>query len=276
MDSLDKILQNDRYKDDLEDHLSKAFIDMTREYKSPLNAVTVLDSNEYQRLFTLGNISTISGKQKSKKTWLTSLLIAAASSNNMQGDKFHTALPENKSLCFYFDTEQAIYDAWKVGKQIQELGGDLNNVNLISLREFSPKDRLEIINYAVEKYGNRIGYMVIDGIADLVNSINDELEAVEITTRMMRWTANYNIHCSVVIHQRKADNYARGHIGTAIMNKSEAVISVTKSDEHPSVSTVKCTDIRGAAPFTQFEIEIVGNRLEVNEIGYVPKSQPGF
>jgi hypothetical protein len=73
---------------------------------------------------------------------------------------------------------------------------------------------------------------------------------------MMRWTKIHNLHITTVIHQNKHDNYATGHLGSAIMKKSEAVISVAKSENDSRRSEVSCYMIRGAADFNDFEMEV--------------------
>ena len=50
--------------------------------------------------------------------------------------------------------------------------------------------------------------MIIDGIADLVSALNDELEATRVTSMLLKYTALYNSHISVVIHENKANDYA--------------------------------------------------------------------
>jgi len=262
---IDEVIKNDERQDELDKILKRSTVNMLSEYSAPENAIQVMNNGEWQRLLTLGNFSTISGKQKSKKTFLTTLLMAAASGSNRQGAKFKGCLPKDKSICWFFDTEQSLYDSWTVGKRITYAGGNINNINILSLRPYSPKERLEVIGYVLEKHKDKTGFAVIDGIADLVNSVNDEVEAIAVTTDLLKWTELYNIHVSTVIHQRKADGYARGHIGTSVMNKSESVISVTKDESFPSKSLVKNTDQRGVMTFDSFEIEIIEGRLVIGE-----------
>lgn len=254
MDKADQVIQQAERDKLISDKLAKARVDMQMEYLEPENAVTIKNRGYDQRFLTLGNFSTIIGKQKSKKTALTSLIIAAASTRNSIGKKFIGKVPEGKRKCWYFDTEQAIYDSWKVGKRIEGCGGDLDNIEIICLRPYTPKERLEIIDYSLREFGDESGFVVIDGIADLVGSVNDEAEAIEVGTKLLNWTAVYNLHITVIIHQRKADNYARGHIGTVIMNKSEMVIRPVKDESDPAVSFVKCDDSRSLG-FDEFDIE---------------------
>ena len=65
---------------------------------------------EKQRLFTLGNFSAITGKGKSKKTFLASMMVASAANNGVVQDKFFSSFPESKKAVLHFDTEQGNYD----------------------------------------------------------------------------------------------------------------------------------------------------------------------
>jgi len=72
----------------------------------------------------------------------------------------------------------------------------------------------------------------------------------------MKWTKVYNIHILCIIHQNKHDNFATGWLGSSIMKKTEAIISVTKDDANPSISLVSCDLIRGVMDFKSFQIYI--------------------
>ena len=222
-----------------------------------------------KRLFTLGNFSALTGKSKSKKSFLASIFMAAAIKNGPIDNKIVADLPQNKDCVMLFDTEQALYDAFVYAERalrVAELS-EAPHFAAFDLRQYSPLERCDIIDYALEKYKDRVGYVVIDGIADLVNALNDEDEATRVTSLLMRWTAEYNIHITVVIHQNKNDNWATGHIGSALLKKAEAIISVTKDPEDSYRSTVRCDMIRGVSDFNDFTIEITSDGIgEIREL----------
>jgi hypothetical protein len=255
--------------DKLDEIVSSTFISLLDKIPKPENAIKVLNFEggeiRVQRLFTLGNISAITGKQKSKKSLLASLLMAASSGNTTIERKFKGVM-ENKTITVYIDTEQARYDSQKVGQRIVEAGGNIDNVNIYCLREYTPKQRLAIIERIFTKYGEYIGLVVLDGVADLCNSINDEVEATMVANLLMKWTSMYNFHITTIIHQNKGDAYATGHIGSAIMKKSECVISIKRNDDQPKKSLVECTLIRGVGHFSNFEMEITERGLEIEDL----------
>lgn len=246
--------------------LKKAYIDLSIPVAKPPVALQIIEvSGSHtveKRLFTLGNFSAITGKSKSKKTFLTTLFLTAATENKTIFDKVKGCLSGDKSGVLLFDTEQSNYDAYVTANRIPRLaGGDITNFSAFDLREYSPLERCEIIAFALEKYGEQTGYVVIDGVADLAKSNNDEEEATRVVSLLMKWSKIYNCHISTIIHQNKQDNYATGHLGSAILKKAECVISVTKDAEDNRKSRVSCDLIRGTSDFNDFDIEIDGNGL---------------
>lgn len=241
-----------------DDLLDKAFIDLSIKPPKPPIILEISDNKgngyEWQRLFTLGNFSAVTGKAKSKKTFSTTMPMAALIQNGIIYNKFRATLPPSKNMIIKFDTEQGRYDAYIASKRIEKLIGVDGWVNFktFGLREYNPKERLKIIEYAITKYSNSIAFILIDGIADLVNSINDENEALEVGTFLMKWTEIYNIHISTIIHQNKGDGYATGHIGSYILKKAETIISVERDERDKRRSIVKCEMIRGVDSFDDF------------------------
>jgi len=242
----------------IEEILAKNLINFKIPIQKPPIVVKIRDFENGQlfdkRLFTLGNFSAITGKSKSKKTFLTSLFLAAATKGGEIDNKIIGCLPPGRDGVLCFDTEQSVYDSYISSKRVIDLVGDQEHYGAFQLREFTPLERCQIIEGALEKFKNQIGYIVIDGIADLANGNNDEEEAIRVVGLMLKWTKIYNCHISVVIHQNKNDNYATGHLGSSILKKAECIISVEKDKEDKYKSIVKCDMIRGTSDFNDFEI----------------------
>ena len=246
--------QKEKTDTQLTDILRRARIDLDMPVVKP----PVIMRIKNNRLFTLGNFSAITGKSKSKKGFLTNLLMASATANGNIQDMFFSSLPKNKEAVILFDTEQSEYDAYIAAKRVWSLTelDKCDNFGAFDLREYSPHERCRIIDFAFNKFESNIGYVVIDGIADLALAINDEEEATRVVSLLLRWTKKYNCHITVVIHQNKNDNFATGHLGSSIMKKAECVISVEKVETDPLRSIVKCDYMRGAAEFEDFYINI--------------------
>jgi len=208
-------------------------------------------------VFTKGNFSVITGKAKSRKSTLLSMFLGAFLTDRIILKWFESA---GNGKLILFDTEQSKFHIHRLVKYACLLSNNElhpENFQVYALRPFNPVERCEIINEILEKEKN-INYVVIDGIRDLVHDFNSAEEATEISTKLMKWTAEYNCHITNVLHQNKGDNNARGHLGTELVNKAETVLSVEKLE---NVSKVECAQSRGM-PFDGFQFGInISNKL---------------
>lgn len=250
--------------------LENAYIDLRIPIPKPPVIMRIHDFEagylNSRRLFTLGNFSAITGKGKSKKTYLSSIFLAAAINSSLMYRKIEGCLPEKKRVVLAFDTEQSIYDAFVVGKRVEKMLTTAKDVKgFFALREYEPLERCHIIAHALEKFKDSIGYVLIDGIADLAKANNDEEEATRVVGLLMKWSKMYNCHIQVIIHQNKADNFATGHLGSSIIKKAEAVLSVEKDQNNSRFSKVRCDMIRGTADFKEFDFMIQDDGVPVIE-----------
>jgi hypothetical protein len=219
---------------------------------------------------TYGNFSAWVGEQKSRKTFGLSMPCAAAvACGNYDNFVAYTSGKVN----IVFDTEQARFHVQRVNKRIiymsGKYGGQPSNFQIYGLRSFNYQERLLIIDHIIRTTPN-LGLVVIDGIKDLVRSINDEGEANDISNYLLQWTEDYNCHVAVVLHMKKGDNPSpRGFIGTEIQNKAEAVIEVKKSKTNPGCSEVIARDFRGIE-FNTFLFEIVEGIPKKVTTGFEP------
>lgn len=216
----------------------------------------VQEDDKTATLGTLGNFSVLIGKAKSRKSFLIVILVFIALSNKIWG-KIRGCLPENKKAVLYIDTEQSRYHVQKAVKRICKLLGQQVPINLTvyGFRSLEPSERLKAIEHLIYNTPN-LGLLVIDGIKDLINSINDESEATMIASRLLKWSEELNIHIITVLHQNKSDTNARGHIGTELINKAETVLSVTKDDNDREISIVEPQQCRNIEPLP-FAFEII-------------------
>lgn len=249
----------------LNEVLSSIRIDPTAELKPPEIAwQQVTSCGDNITMGTLGDISTIMGKAKSRKSFLVNMVTAAV----LKGDMFKGfkgCLPDNKRRVLYFDTEQSSYYVHLLVKRICKQIDVPNPTNLIvySLRKYNPEKRLELIEHAIEHTPN-LGFVIIDGIRDLVTSINDEDQATNVTSCLLKWSEEKGVHITCVLHQNKNDFNARGHLGTEMVNKSETVLSVTKDYTNKDISIVEADYSRGIE-IKPFVFHVVDNLPEIIE-----------
>lgn len=221
-------------------------------------------------LGTLGDFGLIIGKAKSRKSFFISIAVSTALGNDAILGRFKSYLPPDKNEVLYFDSEQSKYYVQKAVKRICTQVGqpEPKNLHAFHLRSLNPAERLQFIE--TEIYSNdKIGFVVIDGIKDLVTSINDESEATMIASKLLKWTEERNIYLLTVLHQNKSDTNARGHIGTELINKAQTVLSVTKAENNNEISIVEplqCRDIEPevfAFEINEFGIPIIAENFEI-------------
>ena len=157
---------------------------------------------------TLGNFSASIGKAKSKKTFNVSAMVAAALSGK-EVLNYTTDFPDGKNRILYIDTEQSQNHCMIVMQRIMKLAElptneDCDRFYFLALRKFNPKERLAIIDDAISQIEG-LGFVVIDGIRDLVYDINSPSEATCVISKLMQWTDEYQIHLHTILHQNKSD-----------------------------------------------------------------------
>lgn len=243
--------------DELYKELMDCKVDISEKVPPPEIAWQIKEKSfGFKIVGTLGNFTMIKGKAKSKKSYLVNMIISAALSESLLHDKLSAPLKSNSSKVLYFDTEQSMYHLQRAVERITEQTKDtkLENLETYNLRKKSPTERLELVEYGIKNTPN-LGFVVIDGVRDLITSINDEAESSNMATKLLEWTEVYNIHIIVVLHENPGSDKARGHIGTELMNKAETVLSVTIDKEDPNMSIVKAEFCRNEG-FEPFVIEI--------------------
>ena len=256
------MLNKDSFSDEeLESYLSKGEIKATDKITVPPKILFVGDCT----IATFGNFSASTGKAKSKKTFNISAMVAAAVTNSTVLN-YRASLPEGKRNILYFDTEQSKFHCHSVLERIYKLSGlslkeDDPRLMFWGLREYTPKLRIAVIDYALRKY-DEVGLVIIDGLRDLMYDINNGKEATDVMTVLMAWTSVYELHIHTVLHLNKNDNNPRGHIGTELENKAETVLIISKNTMNNSVSEVKPMHMRDKE-FTTFAFHIDDNKLPV-------------
>lgn len=261
------MLNKDNFSDkELESYLSKGEIKATDKITIPPKILFVGDCT----IATFGNFSASTGKAKSKKTFNISAMVAAAVTNTTVLN-YRADLPEGKRKILYFDTEQSKFHCHNVLERIYKLSGlslQKDDCRLLfwGLREYTPKLRIALIDYALRKH-DEVGLVIIDGLRDLMYDINNGKEATDVMTVLMAWTSVYELHIHTVLHLNKNDNNPRGHIGTELENKAETVLVISKNTQNNSISEVRPMHMRDKE-FSTFAFHIDDNKLPVFDSGF--------
>ena len=182
----------------------------------------------------------ITGKAKSGKTFVTSMLMARGASP-LPPPKGGGELMRNgeKPLkVLWYDTEQSDESTQDILKNrvfrmvtpapdlFSQRSGELFDV--FNVRAVEWKERRSLLKEAVERYEPDL--VIVDGIRDLVNDINDGVLAQEVMEELMHLATQKNCCIVCVLHQNKGseDHNLRGWIGTELMNKAFEVYACEK------------------------------------------------
>jgi hypothetical protein len=228
-------------KEDIKKIVDSSYLEANHKFEYPPVCLEISGEYGKQIFATLGNFSTILAPPKVGKTTLTGVIAGVLLTGN-QISNFISSLPENKRVVAWADTEQGKPECIKTIQSIciQTTGNKTEhpkNLKFLSLRKYGKDIRLDVIEYIVYNTPN-IGFLVIDGVRDLVSSINNEVEATIIADKLLKWSEEANIHILTILHQNKGDANARGHLGTELMNKAETVASLSRGDNNGTRTTI--------------------------------------
>ena len=180
----------------------------------------------------------ITGKAKSGKTFVTSMLMACCQVNEVlafqrmreeplhvlwydteQSDESTQDILKNRiiPMMSYGNDETAPLSSWRGA------GGEAFNVRAVEW-----KQRRELLLEAIKRC--KPDLVIVDGIRDLVNDINDGVLAQEVMEELLHLATQHDCCIVCVLHQNKSgeDHNLRGWIGTELMNKAFEVYSCEK------------------------------------------------
>jgi hypothetical protein len=180
-----------------------------------------------------GDISVVTGKAKSTKTFFMGIMTASALTDNCNSNVVSN---EGKKV-LYFDTEQSHYNASKSLWRILAVAGDnfSDDIHYYALRGLNVNERIKFIEHVIE-VTPEVKAVFIDGARDLVTSVNDEYQATHITNLFSNWTQKGSFHLTTVLHENSNSEKMRGHLGTELTNKAENVF-VVELDKNESSTT---------------------------------------
>ena len=257
-DELDKT-KKDELLIDYAKIVNECYVDLSEEMKPP-EIILSIGMHLYKGfwydtpIMTVGEFSAIVAQSKAKKSFLKSALLGCyigGNSNELfKNIKSHRGTEEFTVLDF--DTEQGKYYTQRTFRRVEEI----SNVNYqhykgYATRHLTSLERLGMIDYCLKNqnilYKVPVKLVSIDGIADLVENTNDIIMSKEASDYILRWTYEYNIHITTIIHKSGTTNKPLGHLGTYVLKKAETVIDLDVQED----GTVKVSN-----PFSR------GNKFE--------------
>ena len=237
-----------------EERLRPYVVDMSKQLPDVEPLISINGSCVCSR----GNISAICGEAKSKKTFLTSALVASAMAVPCDRiDNFKTVESNPLISVLWVDTEQGEHHVRRVVQRITQmtgakLGGAIAEPRLttLALRELAPHERKARMYDAMRLTPYDI--VVIDGIADLQRNTNDLEESDALVAELMALSTQTNTHIICVLHTNPGSDKARGHLGSSLQRKAESVLFVHRAGDSSIVEPQFCRN----EPFERFAFTI--------------------
>lgn len=221
----------------------------------PAKAEEVISAGDVP-LGTQGNILCITGGEGTgKSNYVTALIAGSIIKEDKSIDTLGVSIRDNsdsKAVLLY-DTEQSEVQLFKNVSSLlkrAKLKEKPDELRAFSLTGMSRKERLQAIVQSMDKYHYEyegIRMVVIDGIADLVLSANDEAESIRIVDELYRLAGIYKTCVVCVLHYVPNGLKLRGHLGSELQRKAAAIVSI-ELDSDPTISVVKALKVRDGSP----------------------------
>ena len=227
------------------------------DYDNPPDASKSVIAVNGVPLGTQDNLFCITGGEGTgKSNYIAAILAGTLGTERLDAEQTLglEVTPNPKGLAvLHYDTEQSEAQLHK------NLGKTLRRASLTAVPEFyhslylaslSRKDRLKLIRESMDLFHHKHGgihLVVIDGIADLIRSANDETESIAIVDELYRLAGIYNTCIICVLHFVPNGIKLRGHIGSELQRKAAGILSIEK-DENPEFSVVKALKVRDGSP----------------------------
>ena len=204
--------------------------------------------------FARGELVAVTGKAKSGKTYLNSLLMAEAgrdsglTSEAPNKERLGLVRMQEKPMrVVWIDTEQSEDTTCEILRdRISAMTSRIPDENLyhvFNLRKIQWKDRMTLVLSAIAICQPDV--VIFDGIRDVVGDINDYTEAQNTIGQLLRVASEFHTCIVCVLHQNKAieDKTLRGALGTELQNKSFETYECSK-DPETRIFTIKQTATR--------------------------------
>ena len=189
--------------------------------------------------FARGELVAVTGKAKSGKTYLNSILMAACAGEGRLG---LSRIGEKPLRVLWIDTEQSEDTTCEILRdRIGAMIGTAPSEGLFhvfNLRKIKWQERMTLVLSAIAICMPDL--VIFDGIRDVVGDINDYAEAQQTIGQLLHVASDFHPCIVCVLHQNKAieDKTLRGALGTELQNKSFETYECTK-DQDSRIFTIR-------------------------------------
>lgn len=185
--------------------------------------------------FPRGELVALSGKAKSGKTFVSSILMAVSYRSQLLSVE---RIEPKRLHVLWYDTEQSEESTQDILRNriipmtgIAEDQFPMDIFDIFNVRAEGYEQRLPMLDAAVRHYHPDL--VILDGIRDLVADINDGVVAQACLEQLMHLASDERCCIVCILHQNKSveDRNLRGWIGTELKNKAFEVYECSKSSE---------------------------------------------
>jgi hypothetical protein len=197
---------------------------------------------------TPGNISGIQGQAGLGKTSVIAALIASriCAEMGIERDTLGiTADPAARGVVLVIDTEQSLYDAYQNKMRTLRRGGVCEApawLHWYALAGFSASDLRLAVSVLVDRHASEGFYaIIIDGLGDMAEDVNDPKESNELVSWGHALAIERDCPVICVLHENPGSDTGkgRGHLGSQLTRKAEAMLRLVKNDEVTTVFSQK-------------------------------------
>lgn len=221
----------------------------------PAKAQEIISAGDVP-LGTQGNILCITGGEGTgKSNYVAALVAGSIRPENSQVDTLGINVYQNiqNEAVLLYDTEQSEVQLFKNVSNLlkrAKRSEKPDEFKAFCLTGMSRKERLQAIVQSMDKFHYQYGgirLVVIDGIADLVHSANDEVESLRVVDELYRLAGIYQTCIICVLHYVPNGLKLRGHLGSELQRKAAAILSI-ELDSDATISVVKALKVREGSP----------------------------
>jgi hypothetical protein len=194
---------------------------------------------------TNANLVDMVAQSKAGKT----ALLAGAVASAISGESHLGWDAQNRrGAIIYIDTEQSLADCRRsvIDNALTRCGIDEMPDNLLvyNVKRERTNDAWMLVTHAMEQASKEFGCVyavIIDGVADLVSSVNDEQESTEKVAALLNLAAEYDTTIFTVLHANPGARASqtdfskgRGHLGSQLERKCETMVTLRKDEKTDS------------------------------------------
>lgn len=214
----------------------------------PSEELAVIQLNG-ENVLTSGNIMTIVSPPGTGKSNVCEALCSSGVNPECDAFGFKVNLREDKAILL-IDTERTKNDMHTGYSRIYRRSKTYENPDQIDgyvykkcrMRSYKVLDDIKKCIDHLEYHisSGLYGLIILDQIGDFVKSVNKEDDCRMFVRQLETWASKYDLGILCTIHPNPKDitNKPTGHLGSALMKKSETVMALTRAAENRDVRLI--------------------------------------